>query len=95
VILNANIVIAQHTLTSARRVPRRVEGLATFASMTSAEIKELDTREAAARLRQLLTQIEDAATAPRSDPKARLQFELCAEIEAILRVRSEARPRQR
>lgn len=88
-------MIAQHTLTLARRVPGRVAPVATFESMTSAEIRELDTREAAARLRELLTQIEDAATAPRSDPRAERQFELCAEIEAILRVRSEARPRQR
>ncbi len=88
-------MIAQHTLTSARRVVHRIHGVATFVSMTSAEIKELDTREAAARLRELLTQIEDAATAPRSDPRAQLQFQLCAEIEAILRVRSEARPSQR
>lgn len=60
--------------------------------MTTADIPELGTRDLAARLRDLLAQIEDAVTAPRSDPRAQHQLALCAEIEAILRERSEARP---
>lgn len=88
-------MIAQHTPTSARRVLALLAPVATVESMTSAEITQLDSRDAAARLRELLTQIENAATAPRSDPRAQRQLELCTEIEAILRVRSAARPKQR
>lgn|GEM_PF-3167799 len=63
----------------------------TFERMTSAEMRELGAGDAAARLRELLNQIENAVIAPRSDPRAQQQLELCEEIEAILRVRSDAR----
>ncbi|MGC5078398.1 hypothetical protein [Agrococcus sp. DT81.2] len=62
--------------------------------MTTAGTTDLHPKDLAARLRELLTQIENAVAAPRSDPRAQRQHELCAEIESILRARSEARPRQ-
>jgi hypothetical protein len=74
---------------------RRDRAAANFEPMTTARTTDLDSKDLAARLRDLLTQIENAATAPRFDPLAQRQHELCAEIEAILRARSEARvPRQ-
>ena len=62
--------------------------------MTTAGTPDLDTKDLGGRLRDLLAQIENAAAAPRSDPRAQRQHELCAEIEAILRARSEARPQR-
>lgn len=64
--------------------------------MTTAAIDDAHTKDLAARLLELLAQIEDAEAAPRWDPRAEQQRALCAEVEALLRARAEARPpRQR
>lgn len=44
-----------------------------------------------ARLQELLAEIDSAARVPRSDPAARHQLALCAEVESILRMRAERR----
>lgn len=62
--------------------------------MTTAAISDPHSQDLAARLLELLAQIEDAEAAPRSDPRAAQQQALCAEIEALLRARAEARPRR-
>jgi hypothetical protein len=47
--------------------------------------------DAAARLRDLLAQLDGAAQVSRDDPRAAEQLALCAEVEAILRMRAHAR----
>jgi hypothetical protein len=83
--LNANAVTAQDPLTTADAwapagYPRR---------MDVAQDVERGSRELAERLRALLDQLRDPA--PRSGPEAQRQFELCAEVEAILEARKAAR----
>ena len=84
-------MIAQHLLSSARRAAFHGGRVTTVVHVTSAEIKQLDSSDAATRLRELLAQLENTDTAPRTDPRAQRQVQLCTEIEAILRVRAEAR----
>ncbi|MCR8670508.1 hypothetical protein [Agrococcus sp. HG114] len=52
-------------------------------------IAEDDQQRMAARLRELLEALQDPA--PRSDPRAERQLELCVEVEAILQARWRAR----
>lgn len=62
--------------------------------MTSPDLADRGPRDTAARLRDLLAELEDAAPALRSDPQADRQLALCAEVEAILRMRSAVRAAQ-
>jgi len=48
-----------------------------------------------ARLRDLLEELQDLGPRPRSGPIADLHQQLCAEVEAILHARREARDTRR
>lgn len=60
--------------------------------MTAADSTDPGTSRAAARLRQLLDELEGAPTERRDDPGSQHQLDVCAEIEAIVLARIGPRP---